>query len=55
LAASLEANWRAEAKLAQREHGMPDAVAGLPGQVPAERQPAPSPMTPRRNDATPFN
>jgi acyl-CoA thioesterase I len=33
LAASLEANWRADAKLALRAHAVSDAVAGLPMQT----------------------
>jgi lysophospholipase L1-like esterase len=51
MATSLEANWRAESKLAHREHNAPDAVAGLPhsGGELGQRHPLL-----RRNDATPF-
>jgi acyl-CoA thioesterase I len=54
LAAALEANWRAETKLAGRAHAAPDAVAGLrprPSGIERDSLPA-EPM--RRNDATPF-
>jgi acyl-CoA thioesterase I len=55
LAAALEANWRAEAKLALRARAIADTVAGLPARTaatPANGVPR-DPM--RRNDATPFN
>jgi acyl-CoA thioesterase-1 len=56
LAASLEANWRADAKLAHGAHHVTDRVAGLP----AHPSTAPRDMVPpsgemRRNDANPFN
>jgi lysophospholipase L1-like esterase len=55
LAVALEANWRAETKLAHRVRAATDAVAGLrpsPGLRDRGFPPA-EPM--RRNDATPFN
>jgi acyl-CoA thioesterase-1 len=52
LAAALEGNWRANAKLAQRAHG----VAGLAPSAPSVDGPpaAPAPAL-RRKDAIPFN
>jgi lysophospholipase L1-like esterase len=51
LAAALEANWRADTKLAQRSRAAAGAVAGLPASsaVPA------APGDVRRKDATPLN
>ena len=55
LAAALEANWRADRKLAQRPRGGSNAVAGLPPAV-AEHPSAVGPAPAMRlNDATPFN
>jgi lysophospholipase L1-like esterase len=55
LAAALEANWRSDAKLAQRAHAAPDAVAGLPARTGTGSSPASLPPAMRRNDAIPFN
>jgi lysophospholipase L1-like esterase len=54
LAAALEANWRAETKLAGRARTATDAVAGLPAR-PAKLPNAVPEGPVRRNDATPFN
>jgi acyl-CoA thioesterase-1 len=55
LAGALEQNWRAETKLTRREHGVADAVAGLPAH--SSRGPAApeAHAVLRRNGATPFN
>jgi acyl-CoA thioesterase-1 len=55
LAAALEANWRAEEKIAHRAHQSVNAIAGLPGQSPPDLREVPAPAAVRRNDATPFN
>jgi hypothetical protein len=55
LAAALEANWHAEAKLAHRAHGATDSVAGLPSQRAPGAHGSQSPPNMRRNDAAPFN
>ena len=55
LAKALEANWRAEQKIAQRAHATTDAVAGLPASSAVNLHAAPSVNPLRRNDATPFN
>lgn len=55
LAAALEANWRAERKIAQRRHAVTDAVADLPAK-PAAMAHAPAATEPaQQNDTTPFN
>lgn len=55
LGAALEANWRAETKIAQRVHDAGGAVAGLPAPaLPAGRASATTTAV-RRNDAVPFN
>jgi acyl-CoA thioesterase I len=55
LAAALEANWRAESKIAQRAHDPAPAVAGLLGPALQNPPAATPPLVVRRNDATPFN
>jgi lysophospholipase L1-like esterase len=53
LAAALEGNWRANEKIAGREHTAADAMAGLPSVARANGSAEPADM--RRNDATPHN
>ena len=55
LAAALEANWHAEAKLARRAHAAVDSVAGLPAQRAPGAHGLQSPTDMRRNDALPLN
>jgi acyl-CoA thioesterase I len=55
LAAALEANWRAEEKIAHRAHQPVNAVAGLPAPSAPGPHESQAPGTLRRNDATPFN
>jgi lysophospholipase L1-like esterase len=54
LAAALEANWQAEAKLAHRQHGRIDGIAGLPVEPPGRAAGSIQPAV-RRNDAKPAN
>ncbi|HZK90871.1 MAG TPA: GDSL-type esterase/lipase family protein [Stellaceae bacterium] len=54
LAGALEANWRAEVKLAHRERRISSAVAGLP-RAPVNSSTLDSHGIMRRNDAVPFN
>jgi acyl-CoA thioesterase I len=55
LAAALEANWRAETKLAHRRDVVSNTVAGLPQHAPPSGAGPERASVPRRNDATPFN
>ena len=55
LAQGLVANWRAEAKLAQRAHAATTAIAGLPAQTAMGAGGSRPAVEMRRNDATPFN
>jgi acyl-CoA thioesterase I len=55
LAAALEANWRAETKLARRSPGRPDTVAAMPAPHASDVHDSRLPVDMRRNDATPFN
>jgi lysophospholipase L1-like esterase len=55
LAQGLVANWRAEAKLAQRAHAATTAIAGLPAQTATGAGGSRPAVEMRRNDATPFN
>jgi lysophospholipase L1-like esterase len=55
LATALEANWRAETKLAQRAREPGGTVAGLPVHPLSGSVKSPSPAPVRRNDAIPFN
>jgi acyl-CoA thioesterase-1 len=55
LAAALEANWRAETKLARRARGPSASVAGLPAPPPASSAGVTPPVVVRRNDAIPGN
>jgi acyl-CoA thioesterase I len=55
LAAALEANWRAETKLAQRARSPAGAVADLPAAPLTHPPVAAPPSVVRRNDAIPFN
>jgi len=55
LAASLEANWQSEEKLARRPHGPSDAVASLPGDAASNAVGPGTAAAVRLNDAKPLN